>query len=65
MVMLELDSTGVEVATIAAYWPPAGASSGTLMVKRMSAESFGEIVPLMGESIVIQSTIWLAPVGWS
>lgn len=46
-------------ARIAAYWPPDGASSGTLIVKLISWASFGARVPVSGESMVIHSVISL------
>lgn len=43
--------------TIVAYWPPAGALSGTMMVKGISADELGAMVPV-GVVISTQSTIW-------
>ena len=41
---------------MAAYWPPAGASSGTVMVNSTSRASLGATVPV-GSEIVIHSAI--------
>lgn len=49
-------SSLLDVIVMAAYWPPAGAFSGTLIEKYNSIVSFGVIMPVSLSS-VIQSTI--------
>jgi len=55
--LMELSTAEDWLTTMVAYWPPAGASAGTVIVNGISAVELGAMVPV-GASSWIQSTIW-------